>query len=74
VGDLERSPFLGSLFEDFVATEIFKSQAVRGMPKELYYFRHQQGLEADFLVPRTPSVAGRSEIREDCLAAALDFS
>src|SRR6516225_912680 len=52
VAELERSPFLGSLFEGFVAAEIIKSQANRGMRKELYYFRDQQGLEVDFLVPR----------------------
>ena len=50
--ELERSPFLGALFEGFVAAEILKSQGNRGMRKELYYFRDQQGLEVDFLVPR----------------------
>jgi len=52
VAELERSPFLGSLFEGLVAAEIVKSQVDRGMRKELYYFRDQQGLEVDFLVPR----------------------
>jgi uncharacterized protein len=50
--ELERSPFLGALFEGFVAAEILKSQANQGMRKELYYFRDQQGLEVDFLIPR----------------------
>jgi predicted AAA+ superfamily ATPase len=50
--EVERSPFLGALFEGFVASEILKSQADRGLRKELYYFRDQQGLEVDFLVPR----------------------
>src|SRR5712671_281582 len=50
--ELERSPFLGPLFEGFVAEAILKSQTDRGMRKELYYFRDQQGLEVDFLVPR----------------------
>jgi uncharacterized protein len=49
--ELERSPFLGALFEGFVAAEILKSQADEGMRKELYYFRDQQGLEVDFLIP-----------------------
>jgi len=53
--ELERSPFLGALFEGFVAGEILKSQANRGMRKEVYYFRDQQGLEVDFLVPRPNS-------------------
>ena len=50
--ELERSPFLGALFEGFVAAEILKSQVNRGGQKQLYYFRDQQGLEVDFLVPR----------------------
>ena len=53
--ELERSPFLGALFEGFVAAEILKSQANRGLQKELYYFRDQQGLEVDVLVPRRNS-------------------
>ncbi|MGH9495189.1 MAG: ATP-binding protein [Candidatus Sulfotelmatobacter sp.] len=50
--EVERSPFLGSLFEGMVASEILKSQINRGGRKELYYFRDQQGLEVDFLVPQ----------------------
>src|SRR6202049_2566526 len=53
--ELQRSPFLGQLFEGFVAAEILKSQANQGMRKELYYFRDQQGLEVDFLAPRPNS-------------------
>jgi predicted AAA+ superfamily ATPase len=49
--ELERSPFLGALFEGFIATEILKSQINRGARKELYHFRDQQGLEVDFLFP-----------------------
>ena len=51
--ELERSPFLGALFEGFIAAEILKSQVNHGLRKELYYFRDQQGLEVDFLVPRS---------------------
>jgi predicted AAA+ superfamily ATPase len=51
-GELERSPFWGSIFEGFVAAEILKSQINRGQRKELYYFRDQQGLEIDFIVPQ----------------------
>ncbi|MBI5084950.1 MAG: ATP-binding protein [Acidobacteria bacterium] len=49
--ELERSPFLGSLFEGFIASEILKSQINHGRRKELYYFRDQQGLEVDFMFP-----------------------
>src|SRR5438094_317401 len=50
--EVERPPFLGALFQGFIAAEILKSQADSGMRTELYYFRDQQGLEVDFLVPR----------------------
>jgi hypothetical protein len=52
--DLSRSPFLGPLFEGFVASEIVKQQLNMGHRKELYYFRDQQGLEVDFVVPTGP--------------------
>lgn len=50
---LERSPFLGPVWEGFVAAEIAKTQAHRGRRRELYWFRDQQGLEIDFVVPET---------------------
>lgn len=50
--DLVRSPFLGPLFEGFVASEIVKHQINSGRRREIYYFRDQQGLEVDFVVPR----------------------
>lgn len=49
--ELERSPFLGTLFEGLVASEIIKAQVNAGRRPELYYFRDEQGLEVDFLVP-----------------------
>jgi uncharacterized protein len=49
--ELERSPFLGAIFEGFVAAEILKSQVNAGARKEIYHFRDQQGLEVDFLAP-----------------------
>lgn len=49
--DLSRSPFLGPLFEGFVASEVVKRQVNGGRRRELYYFRDQQGLEVDFVVP-----------------------
>jgi predicted AAA+ superfamily ATPase len=51
VGELEKSPFLGALFEGFVASEIVKAQVNAGRRRELYWFRDQQGLEVDFLIP-----------------------
>lgn len=49
--DLQRSPFLGQLFEGQVASEIIKRQVNAGMRRELYFFRDEQGLEVDFIVP-----------------------
>ena len=48
---LNRSTFLGAVFEGFVASEIIKRQMNSGRTRQLYYFRDQQGLEVDFLVP-----------------------
>lgn len=49
--ELERSPFLGPLFEGFIAAEIVKAQVNAGLRREIYCFRDQQGLEVDFVVP-----------------------
>jgi predicted AAA+ superfamily ATPase len=50
--DLRKSPLLGEIFEGFLASEILKSQINSGRRREIYYFRDQQGLEVDFLVPK----------------------
>ncbi len=50
--ELAKSPFLGALFEGLIAAETIKTQTNRGKRAELYYFRDEQGLEVDFLVPR----------------------
>jgi predicted AAA+ superfamily ATPase len=49
---LNHSTFLGAIFEGFIASEIIKLQMNSGRTRQLYYFRDQQGLEVDFLVPR----------------------
>lgn len=49
--ELEKSPFLGNIFESFVASEVIKNQVGHGRPQELYFFRDEQGLEVDFLTP-----------------------
>ncbi len=48
---LRRSPFLGPLFEGFIASEIVKQQLNAGRRKDIYYFRDHQGLEVDLVVP-----------------------
>lgn len=49
--ELARSPFAGALFEGFLAAEIVKAQVNAGRRRELYYFRDEQGLEVDFVLP-----------------------
>ncbi len=49
--DLERSPFLGALFEGFVASEIVKHQIGSGRRPETYFYRDVHGREVDFLIP-----------------------
>jgi predicted AAA+ superfamily ATPase len=73
--ELERSPFLGPLFEGFVASEIAKAQLHAGRARALYHFRDQQGLEVDFVVPRGPgrlllieAKAGRTVLPGDATA------
>jgi predicted AAA+ superfamily ATPase len=48
---LSDSPFVGPVFEGFVAAEIVKNQVNRGLLRELYFFRDERGLEVDFVVP-----------------------
>jgi len=51
---LRRSTLWGHLFEGFVAAEIAKQQVNSGGRIQLYYFRDQQGLEVDLIVPMGP--------------------
>jgi predicted AAA+ superfamily ATPase len=53
--ELQRSPFRGALFEGYIAAEIVKNQVNRAERPEIYYFRDEQGLEVDFLVPGSGS-------------------
>lgn len=55
VAALQSSPFVGAIFESFVASELAKSQLNRGRRRELYFFRDEQGLEVDFVVSRGPA-------------------
>jgi uncharacterized protein len=52
---LLRSPFAGAVFEGFVASEIVKSQLNVGKRREIYFFRDEQGLEVDFVIPTGPA-------------------
>jgi uncharacterized protein len=51
------------VFEGFIASEIIKSQLNRGRRRDLYYFRDQQGLEVDFVVPGKSGSIGLVEVK-----------
>lgn len=51
---MRRSTMYGHLFEGFVAAEIAKQQINSGKRVQIYYFRDQQGLEIDLVVPHGP--------------------
>jgi len=61
--ELEKSPFLGPLFEGFIAAELAKAQLNAGQRRELYYFRDQQGLEVDFIVPGASGTVRLIEVK-----------
>ena len=63
VTTLRKSPFYGILFEGFVAAEIIKHQVNGGKRKELYYFRDQQGLEIDFVIPQGAGALLLAEVK-----------
>ncbi len=60
---LEKSTFRGAIFEGFVCAEICKTQINAGRRREVYYFRDQQGLEVDLLVPEGPGRITLVEIK-----------
>lgn len=61
--ELGRSPFAGALFEGLIASEIVKAQVHHGRRRELYFFRDEQGLEVDFLVPSPGGVLALVECK-----------
>src|SRR5262249_46510159 len=61
--ELAKSPFLGTVFEGFIASELIKAQVNRGLRPEVYFFRDEQGLEVDFLVPGRASAVSLIECK-----------
>lgn len=60
---LRRSAFYGPVFEAFVASELAKMQVNAGRQLRLFHFRDQQGLEVDFLVPRSDGTLDLLEVK-----------
>jgi len=75
--ELAKSPFRGALFEGLVASELVKQQANAGSRREVWWFRDQQGLEVDFVVPtkggglRLLEAKAGSSVRPDAAASML---
>jgi uncharacterized protein len=71
---LKKSPFSGHLFEGYAASEIVKHQINRGREKRLYYFRDQQGLEIDFIIPTSDGrlVLAEAKASKTALPAMAD--
>ncbi|GAB6088479.1 ATP-binding protein [Spirochaeta dissipatitropha] len=53
----ENSPFMGSLWETLVYSEFRKLLGMQGRKGQIYYYRDNQGLEVDFLLPGSPFTA-----------------
>ncbi len=75
--ELAKSPFRGALFEGLVASELVKQQSNAGSRREVWWFRDQQGLEVDFVVPtkggglRLLEAKAGSSVRPDAAASML---
>lgn len=55
---LKTHPLRGAVFESWVATEIFKAHANRGVNANLYHLRQTRGPEVDLLVDRGSDIRG----------------
>jgi hypothetical protein len=56
--DLATHPLRGSIFESWVAAEVFKAHANRGLVASLYHLRQSRGLEVDLVVDRGADIRG----------------
>lgn len=55
---LKPHPLRGAIFESWVASEIYKAHANRGLTPHLYHLRETRGVEVDLLVDRGLDVRG----------------
>lgn len=71
-------PLRGSLFENWVMTELLKARLHRGLRPALHYLRDKQGNEVDAFVETTPQTGHAIEIKSGSTIASdffdgLDF-
>lgn len=53
---LRNHPLRGAIFESWVASEVYKGHAHRGITPRLYHVRDRRGMEVDLLVEEADSV------------------
>jgi uncharacterized protein len=52
---LQKGPLAGSLFENYIISEIMKKEIHQDTHAELFYFRSSNGLEIDLIIDRKKS-------------------
>jgi len=55
---LRHHPLRGAVFESWVASEIFKLRAHRGLPPEFFHLRDDKGMEVDIILEEASRVVG----------------
>jgi predicted AAA+ superfamily ATPase len=72
---VRHAPLRGPIFESWVTSELLKQQANAGERGGLYFYRDQNGVEADLLIEKPPQItvveikAGQT-ITDDLLSPA----
>jgi len=55
---LRHHPLRGAIFESWVASEVYKARAHRGLPPDLFHFRDNKGMEVDLILDSGPRIVG----------------
>ena len=55
---LRHHPLRGAIFESWVASEVYKARAHRGLPPDLFHFRDNKGMEVDLILDSGPGIVG----------------
>jgi len=71
---LTSHPLRGALFENWVMTELIKSQTHRGEKPSIYFIRDKQGHEIDALIETGPNTFQAAEIKSGMTVTSESFS
>jgi uncharacterized protein len=71
---LTSHPLRGALFENWVITELIKSQTHRGEKPSIYFIRDKQGHEIDALIETGPNTFQAVEIKSGMTVTSESFS